>query len=659
MKNRLSKLLKNRMASKILLLTIGILLFASFTYAAQCSGTFTTATTANVGELFNVSFFNAQSWPTNATVSVPDGLLLAENATKNTSPFQPTKWQLNSTIAGTYQINLTAIGTSQTCDKNTSVQVVLVVGTPSITIIPQDLVALKLNKAAAFSTVLNNTGNGTAYNIYESIESDAFGFKNTTLASIASGSNNETQFSITPTKCGQGILANVIAEYKDGNGLLQSPATASDTFDVIGSDLKVLSVTPSTLTPVAGNTITLDAVVKNVNGTDTAVNGKVTFYYDQVQDANKIAEVNLAGNTGNNISVNDEATANTTWTVTNAGNHTIIAVVSDDNECTTTNNQEQSSVITASAAPVVDTTPAPSGGSGGSRGGTSAGTVTSVSKDGPSSATKFFVVAAGTSANVRVTDSRIPVTLLQVDVANRVQDVEISVTKLDKEPASKIEEGTGKVYSYLKVDTVNLEDKDVSKAVFRFKVEKNWLNDNNYKEDEVVLARYHDGKWNSLSTIVLLRENNQITYSAESPGFSTFAILARNADERAAAAGEKKAEPKVEEKKEPEVKQIEKKDNKTEQKQPEAKPSESAVGNALTGAAVALKDTFVGKHPATVGIVFAVLVALVVLSFWYKRMGREEHSVKSVKTAARAPRKAERLKSAKPLVKAKKGKRKK
>ena len=587
----------------------------------------------------------------NATLSLPNGLVNLSDTFKNLVSFAQTthSWSVNATQQGTFEFNVSVINDSGVdCTNTVSVNAVAVKNV-NLSIALSDLTTLKMNQAANVDVTLNNSGTDPAFNIDENLDSIYIN-ETRVIPNVAGGALNISTYTFTPTSCGTDKLITVEARnFDDGAGNVFPTISDSDTFDVIGSDLTVLDVALSSLIPQAGKSITAVATVKNENGTDIAVNGKVTFYFDIVQEANKIAEVDLAGNNGSNVSVNDEASANTTWTVNNAGNHTIIAVASSDNECPTSNDQRSSLTLTASAATVVDTTPAPSGGGGRTGGGTSAGTVSSISKDGPTSATKFFIVAAGTSANVRVTDSRIPVTLLQIDVANRVADVEISVTKLDKEPtgSEKIADGTGKVYSYIKVNTINLEDKDVTRAIFRFKVDKRWLLDNNYKEEDVVLARFNDGKWNSLSTIVLLREESQITYTAESPGFSTFAILARNADEKAAAAGEKKELPKIEEKK-PEVKPIEKKDEKAEEKQPEVKQGESTVSSAITGAAVALRDTFVGKHPAAVGIVFAVLVALVVLSFWYKRMGSEDEGA-GVKAAS----------GSKPSAKAKKGKKKK
>ncbi len=646
----------------VLLIVLFSIVGTSLVSAASCPSdltVFTAPTQITVGDTTSLIKLRIQPpgtpidvWKSyaNATLSLPSNLVNLSDTFKNLVGFTQTthSWTVNATLQGTYEFNVTVVNDSGVdCTNTVSVNAVAVKNV-NLSIDVADLTTLKVNQAANVDVTLNNSGTDPALNIDENLDS-VFINETRVISSVAGGALNTSTYTFTPNSCGTNKLLTAYARnYDDGAGNVLATISDSDTFDVVGSDMTVLDVSLSSLTPVAGNSITAVATVKNENGTDTAVNGKVTFYFDTVQDANKIAVVDVAGTTGNNVSVNDEATANTTWTVNTAGNHTLIAVVSSDNECPTSNDQRSSVSLTASAKPVVDTTPAPSGGGGRTGGGTSAGTVSSVSKEGPSSATKFFVVAAGTSANVRVTDSRIPITLLQVDVANRVENVEISVTKLDKEPASKIDEGTGKVYSYLKVDTINLEDKDVSKAVFRFKVEKAWLEQNNYKEEEVVLARYHDGKWDSLSTIVLLREASQIIYTAEAPGFSTFAILARNAEERAAANGEKKSEPKVEEKK-PEVKPIEKKEEKAEEKKEEAKPSESGVGSAITGAAVALKNTFVGKHPAAVGIVFAVLVGLVALSFWYKRMGNDEET----------ERKSEKVKSAKPLGKAKKGNRRK
>lgn len=59
-----------------------------------------------------------------------------------------------------------------------------------------------------------------------------------------------------------------------------------------------------------------------------------------------------------------------------------------------------------------------------------------------------------------------------------------------------------------------------------FKVLRSWVNENNINRSSITLNRYHDDKWNSLNTVEITEKEDpdHFYFSAESPGFSPFAI---------------------------------------------------------------------------------------------------------------------------------------
>jgi PGF-pre-PGF domain-containing protein len=86
---------------------------------------------------------------------------------------------------------------------------------------------------------------------------------------------------------------------------------------------------------------------------------------------------------------------------------------------------------------------------------------------------------------------------------------------------------SGKVYRNLNiwVGDSKFPSDVIDDGVIRFKVEKSWVNSNDLEPDSIVLSRYSDGKWALLETSFESEEGDYLHYTAESPGFSPFAIL--------------------------------------------------------------------------------------------------------------------------------------
>jgi len=79
-------------------------------------------------------------------------------------------------------------------------------------------------------------------------------------------------------------------------------------------------------------------------------------------------------------------------------------------------------------------------------------------------------------------------------------------------------------YMYLIVDT-NVDESDISSATINFKVEQIWFVDNDLEKDSVKLCRYSDDGWEELSTEFVDEDETYVYYEANTPGFSTFAIV--------------------------------------------------------------------------------------------------------------------------------------
>ena len=65
----------------------------------------------------------------------------------------------------------------------------------------------------------------------------------------------------------------------------------------------------------------------------------------------------------------------------------------------------------------------------------------------------------------------------------------------------------------------------VETLTFTFTVEKTWIDVNNIDKSSVLMYRFHDGEWMKLNTILISENDTMITYEAETPGLSTFAVV--------------------------------------------------------------------------------------------------------------------------------------
>ncbi|MBI2136607.1 PGF-pre-PGF domain-containing protein, partial [Candidatus Woesearchaeota archaeon] len=344
------------------------------------------------------------------------------------------------------------------------------------------------------------------------------------------------------------------------------------------------------------NGTTYNATVRCVSNNVSNIASKMQPFYVDDSTRPKINSITPSPTTGTTVTltwtlttnenatcryVRDSSTTNfsamTTFTTTGTKSHTYAPSYTADTSGTLYfacndslgNGNNANSSQTNSSTFSVDVTPAAAAAAATSSGGGGSTTKSAVTAEG-TSATKSWVTPlnAGATATMNILNDKIPITSLSVEVANRVEKVEIKVTKLDKAPATAVPEGTGKVHSYLKVDTQNLKAEDIKSAKFKFKVDKKWLADNSYTAQEILLTRFDGVKWQDLPTKYLGATDGVETFEATSPGFSTFAVVARTKVEAVKAVEEaKKAE---EASKEPEVKEEPKAEEKKEEKKAEA-----------------------------------------------------------------------------------------
>lgn len=82
----------------------------------------------------------------------------------------------------------------------------------------------------------------------------------------------------------------------------------------------------------------------------------------------------------------------------------------------------------------------------------------------------------------------------------------------------------GILYQYLNVDKVNLKDSDISDTIIKFRVTKNWINENNINGSSILLLRYSDN-WQRQETELYLEDETYYYYTSDTNGFSYFVIV--------------------------------------------------------------------------------------------------------------------------------------
>lgn len=132
------------------------------------------------------------------------------------------------------------------------------------------------------------------------------------------------------------------------------------------------------------------------------------------------------------------------------------------------------------------------------------------------------IAAGGNTTFTIASSSGVDFSEINVQVANKVSQVYLTVTKLDTKPTGAPD--LQKVYNYFNVVKENLNDQDISSAKIKFKVQKSWMTSNGVDASSVALFRYSGGSWNQLTTTKLSEDSNYTYFEAATPGFSYFAI---------------------------------------------------------------------------------------------------------------------------------------
>lgn len=137
----------------------------------------------------------------------------------------------------------------------------------------------------------------------------------------------------------------------------------------------------------------------------------------------------------------------------------------------------------------------------------------------------WVTLTPGEATVMKDFDEKIGIKEIQIEVANEVTNVKITVTKYDSKPAEVSVEKSGDVYQYIHIDANSFGD-NLDKAVIQFKVDKSWVADNLKNPENVVVFKFNEnsGKWEELSTTSAGEDDTYYYYEVEVNSFSYFAI---------------------------------------------------------------------------------------------------------------------------------------
>lgn len=261
----------------------------------------------------------------------------------------------------------------------------------------------------------------------------------------------------------------------------------------------------------------------NPNSSRVSVSVSTTTASITISDINETVNASVKAAPNSSITTSEETDFNKTQVVSltgltaNTKYHFNVTVCDFNGNCAV--NGTDLSFTTSAAAAAAAAAAASSGGGGGG--------AAAPSNVVASAGRQWDALSAGSSGVLTINNEKIAVTGVVIDVKNAVSNPSITVESLASNPYTAA--AAAKVYQYLQLKRGNIADTDTSKITINFKVAKSWLASSGVAEDNVVLYRYSDNKWNMLPTTKTGSDANNLLYQSATPGFSAFAIGTKEA----------------------------------------------------------------------------------------------------------------------------------
>jgi PGF-pre-PGF domain-containing protein len=140
-------------------------------------------------------------------------------------------------------------------------------------------------------------------------------------------------------------------------------------------------------------------------------------------------------------------------------------------------------------------------------------------------------VKAGNTVDININESTTTsIKSLEIKASENLDDLKFEVTKLESKPSEidEIPTTNGVIYTYMDLKILSngtyCHGDEFETIKFEFKVEKNWVIQNNIDVDTIKMRRYSE-EWQDLPTILLDEDEIFYYFESETPGFSTFTVV--------------------------------------------------------------------------------------------------------------------------------------
>ncbi len=136
-------------------------------------------------------------------------------------------------------------------------------------------------------------------------------------------------------------------------------------------------------------------------------------------------------------------------------------------------------------------------------------------------------VTGGSGVNYEFSDRDTPVVSISFDAKNDEGLVVSKVQVLSESPKG-IPSPSGTYYQLMSIDVGNegtISTENADNVLIRFKVSREWIEDNDIDVSTIRMTMYHGEQWQDLPTTQVIDDGEIIYFIAETPGFSIFSIV--------------------------------------------------------------------------------------------------------------------------------------
>ena len=139
-------------------------------------------------------------------------------------------------------------------------------------------------------------------------------------------------------------------------------------------------------------------------------------------------------------------------------------------------------------------------------------------------------ITSGNPAKFDFPKKATPVVYLSFGSKKTIGKTIIIVETLIGKSTSVSELPSDEIYRFFNIWVRNsgfVDSNVIENAVVYFKVEKSWIKDKNMDQSSITLDRYNNSKWNKLSTNLSGEDDKYLYFTAQTLGFSPFAITGK------------------------------------------------------------------------------------------------------------------------------------